>query len=512
MLGPCKMLALSAKPPVVLQVRFARFFAVSCYFLSGLLRLHAQFAIAPCAVEEDQAGVEILWPRSGQILAPTLTPLIMRAKIWGSFTLKKDGFIMAIVTGTDADKNHELSTFNSLKSAELNFEVFGLQNGKYFVQVFLLDHEEKTRSCWLTHSVSFTVAYHHEKNRSAALQRNLKVYEEGFRGKPRLPNAFLLQPSSPRDFAYVTILWSEDFVDNAIVWAMGLVATGSTFRRICMIGKGQIAMSKIQILSRCCCDIDIAEPVQAPGLSSKPWGRYALILTKLRVLQLDRKGLRKIVMMDADTLVLQNIDELFWLPSPSATVNKDTLMGELEKPKLSAGIMVLQPDSARFDELLADTDLLENVSQFAEQDLLDAYFNHSYNIIPLTYNLYPELLDLMPFLHPQNAAGSCELPVDNGIKVVHFWHLFNPFQISTYMGAHYLQLNAKLVHLQIQRWYRIFWRLHQQGLQLGSPNEYAVWQQKCEEKSQFFGQGQKFVPVLSGGGLELCRHVEGFAE
>ena len=26
---------------------------------------------------------------------------------------------------------------------------------------------------------------------------------------------------------------------------------------------------------------------------------------------------------------------------------KDTLMGELEKPKLSAGVMVLEPDSAK---------------------------------------------------------------------------------------------------------------------------------------------------------------------
>ena len=106
----------------------------------------------------------------------------------------------------------------------------------------------------------------------------------------------------------------------------------------------------------------------AKALAKTSSDQYALVLTKLRIFQLDKKGLRKIVMMDAwlsietwcrapqpsicpeppkfsgrheaiafyflvraslhgsqdaDTLVLQNIDELFWLPSPSVTVDKD---------------------------------------------------------------------------------------------------------------------------------------------------------------------------------------------
>ena len=67
-----------------------------------------------------------------------------------------------------------------------------------------------------------------------------------------------------------------------------------------------------------------------------------------------------------------------------------------------------------------DADLLENVSQFAEQDLLDAYFNHSYNII-LNLQLVPTTI---------GSYAACELPLDS-IKVVHFWHLFSPFHIST---------------------------------------------------------------------------------
>ena len=98
-------------------------------------------------------------------------------------------------------------------------------------------------------------------------------------------------------------------------------------------------------------------------------------------------------------------------------------------------------------------------SYFLEQDVLNAFFSQTYNILPMTYNLYPELLDLMPFLHVVQDSGtnasmwpSLELPMDNSIKVVHFWHLFNPFQITKYKGAHNLQVNAKRTHKQMWRW------------------------------------------------------------
>lgn len=187
--------------------------------------------------------------------------------------------------------------------------------------------------------------------------------------------------------------------------------------------------------------------------------------------------------------------------------SQDTLMGETRKPKMSAGIMVLEPDSkknpgrnlvsltcvesamrtrlsvkmflwylecivcgsvcivawlVRFDTIMERSSAVlegQKKSYFLEQDVLNAFFSQTYNILPMTYNLYPELLDLMPFLHVVQDSGtnasmwpSLELPMDNSIKVVHFWHLFNPFQITKYKGAHNLQVNAKRTHKQMWRW------------------------------------------------------------
>eukprot|EP00931_Biecheleriopsis_adriatica_P005186 TRINITY_DN106721_c0_g1_i1.p1 TRINITY_DN106721_c0_g1~~TRINITY_DN106721_c0_g1_i1.p1 ORF type:complete len:510 (+),score=117.12 TRINITY_DN106721_c0_g1_i1:40-1569(+) len=478
--------------------------------------------ILPCARGEAEAGVQLLWPKQGQVLQPTLTRVMLRSKVFGNFTLREDGLLTALISGTEA-RTGELAVFSTLTSDKLNIEMFGMREGKYFVQIVLTDHAGDTRNCWLNSQASFTIEKRLGMNRSERMESNFDQYARGFKGRHTSSNAFLIVPNSQKDFAYVTVLWSDDFVDNAIVWATGLRATGSTFRRICMVARGRIKKSRIRILSRCCCDIVLTDPIQSPWSKKGHWSRYEFVLTKLRVLQLDGRGLRKIVLMDADVLVLQNIDELFWLPAPSATVNKDTLMGELEKPKLSAGIMVLEPSSTEFKQLMQGLHGLQERAgkkeflEFIEQELMDEYFNHTYNVIPLTYNLYPELLDIMPFLHYQSDYSTnsslwppLALPLDHGIKVIHLWHLFNPALSTKNKELNYLQIHAKIVYRQMWRWYSLFWELHQEGLQRGAPEDFPTWKRKCMQTSQAFGSGQaqNFMPVL---GDSVCRHATGLS-
>eukprot|EP00930_Biecheleria_cincta_P058729 TRINITY_DN44524_c0_g1_i1.p1 TRINITY_DN44524_c0_g1~~TRINITY_DN44524_c0_g1_i1.p1 ORF type:complete len:517 (-),score=63.21 TRINITY_DN44524_c0_g1_i1:176-1726(-) len=490
----------------------------------------AAVKVVPCRGTDQEAGVFLVWPQQGQKLAPTLSRVILRTQTFG-FDLPRDGLIRAVISGTEEASTGELVVFSGLASDVHNIEIAGLPEGKIRVQLWLVDPSGDTKSCWYTHSSTFTIEASHAFNRSQALRMNIRQYEHGFKGKASSPNPFLVQPLSTKDFAYVTVLWSDDFVDNAIVWAEGLRATGCTFRRICMVARGRVKKSRIRILTRCCCHVILTEPIQSPEYSTKGvWSRYEFVLTKLRVLQLDKQGLRKVVLMDADTLVLQNIDELFWLPAPAATVNKDTLMGELEKPKLSAGMMVLEPNSQEFEKLIDGLQDLENrtskenLLMFIEQELLDVHYNYRYHVIPLSYNLYPELLDIMPFLHHsrdhiQNSSVSdpLRLPLDSSIKVVHMWHLYNPAMTNDNEQLNVLQLHAKLVYKQMWRWYILFWELHQLGLERGAPEDYPGWKKRCNDAAIDLAYGSehaaRFVPALGNGrdGYQtaLCRHIWG---
>lgn len=85
--------------------------------------------------------------RRGQRLAPTLTPTKIRTRIWGDFSLRKDGYILAVVAGVDQSHVSEVNeVIDTLVSAYMNIEVFGLQPGQYFAQVVLVDNTGKSRT------------------------------------------------------------------------------------------------------------------------------------------------------------------------------------------------------------------------------------------------------------------------------------------------------------------------------------------------------------------------------
>lgn len=67
-------------------------------------------------------------------MAPTLTPTKLRTRIWGNFSLRKDGYIMAVVAGVDHSHGDFVTVMDTLVSAYMNIEVFGLQKGFYIAQ------------------------------------------------------------------------------------------------------------------------------------------------------------------------------------------------------------------------------------------------------------------------------------------------------------------------------------------------------------------------------------------
>merc|ERR1712147_217895 len=96
-----------------------------------------------------------------------------------------------------------------------------------------------------------------------------------------------------------------------------------------------------------------------------------------------------------------------------------------------------------------------------EQDLLSLHWlidgHPTYHILPLSYNLYPELLDTFPFLSPITNPASLtdSSPMrrasQTGIKVVHLWHWYNPI-LALGTRAH-LQAHAKTRHPLMWQWY-----------------------------------------------------------
>ncbi|GKC83435.1 UDP-glucuronate:xylan alpha-glucuronosyltransferase 1 [Tanacetum coccineum] len=176
---------------------------------------------------------------------------------------------------------------------------------------------------------------------------NLKVLKE----KLQLPIASceLALPLKPRDGdyisvvrreAYVTILHSaQTYVCGAIAVAQSFQMARSTRDLVILVDKTisdyhrrglEIAGWKIRTIQR------IRNPNAEKG-SYNEWN-----YSKFRLWQLT--DYEKIIFIDADLLILRNIDFLFQMPEISATGNNGTLF--------NSGVMVIEPSNCTFQLLM----------------------------------------------------------------------------------------------------------------------------------------------------------------
>jgi alpha-N-acetylglucosamine transferase len=90
---------------------------------------------------------------------------------------------------------------------------------------------------------------------------------------------------------------------------------------------------------------------------------------KLRLWQLDYA---RVVFLDADTLVLRNIDRLFGYPEFSAAPNVYEALADFRR--LNSGVFTARPDPATFDRMLARLDAPGAFWRRTDQTFLQDYF------------------------------------------------------------------------------------------------------------------------------------------
>jgi alpha-N-acetylglucosamine transferase len=102
---------------------------------------------------------------------------------------------------------------------------------------------------------------------------------------------------------------------------------------------------------------------------------------KLRLWELEQ--FEKVVFLDADTIVVQNIDRLFSFPEFVAAPN---LYESLEDfGRMNSGVFVAKPNRATFDHMLHTLDQPDTFWRRTDQTFLETYFP-DWEGLPYTYN------------------------------------------------------------------------------------------------------------------------------
>lgn len=236
--------------------------------------------------------------------------------------------------------------------------------------------------------------------------------------------------------AYVTFLaGTGDYVKGVVGLAKGLRKTKTAYPLVVAI-LPDVPEEHREILRTQGCIVREIVPIHPPENQVQfAMAYYVINYSKLRIWNFEEYS--KMIYLDADIQVYENIDHLFdtpdgyfyavmdcfcektWSHSPQYSVgycqqcpDKVTWptaeMGSPPPLYFNAGMFVFEPSRLTYQTLL-DTLEISTPTPFAEQDFLNKFFTHMYKPIPLVYNLVLAML----WQHPENV----EL---EKVKVVHY--------------------------------------------------------------------------------------------
>lgn len=248
----------------------------------------------------------------------------------------------------------------------------------------------------------------------------------------------ITKPSPPvhGDRAYVTFLAGNgDYVKGVVGLAKGLRKVKSAYPLVVAV-LPDVPEEHRRILVEQGCVVREIEPVYPPENQTQfAMAYYVINYSKLRIWKFVEYS--KMIYLDGDIQVYENIDHLFDLPDgyfyavmdcfcektwshtpqykigycqqcPEKVQWPKAELGEPPALYFNAGMFVFEPGLDTYEDLLR-TLKITPPTPFAEQDFLNMYFKKIYKPIPLVYNLVLAML----WRHPENV----EL---DKVKVVHY--------------------------------------------------------------------------------------------
>ncbi|PRQ42438.1 putative inositol 3-alpha-galactosyltransferase [Rosa chinensis] len=235
--------------------------------------------------------------------------------------------------------------------------------------------------------------------------------------------------------AYVTFLAGNgDYVKGVVGLAKGLRKVKSKYPLVVAI-LPDVPEEHRQILVSQGCIVREIEPVHPPENQTQyAMAYYVINYSKLRIWEFVEYS--KMIYLDGDIQVFQNIDHLFdypdnyfyavmdcfcesnWRDSPQFKigycqqcpdrVHWDNSLGPKPPLYFNAGMFVYEPNLSTYHDLMS-TLKTSTPTSFAEQDFLNVFFRDKYVPIPSNYNLVLAML----WRHPENIKLE-------EVKVVHY--------------------------------------------------------------------------------------------
>lgn len=217
--------------------------------------------------------------------------------------------------------------------------------------------------------------------------------------------------------AWITLLTQPDYLTGVQTLHKSLLNSGTAYPLVVMVTEN-IEPAICRRLKDDGCDVIAVAPLNPQQDLAHHYAsaRFAEVWTKLRAWQ--QTHYQRLVFLDADMLVLRNMDELFTLDLPANGIaachacrcNPNQIASypkswvpencyyswqDRQQPApahldayFNAGFLVLTPDDETFRQLEMNIAAIRDLSQyqFSEQDLLNEFFAGRWKTLPYIYN------------------------------------------------------------------------------------------------------------------------------
>lgn len=230
--------------------------------------------------------------------------------------------------------------------------------------------------------------------------------------------------------AYITVLSTEEYLVGVLVLGKCLKKVNSKYNLVTLVN-GDISEKSKQILKHN--DIEIIEtesfkvPEWIKNKNSTNHANWTYTFDKLIIFELIQYD--KLVFLDSDMYIRNNIDELFDRPHMSATVDRcDTILVKDTYQKLTSGLLVIKPHKGimdKFLEIMEDDSIKNKYDNIGDQDIIQLYDPNWENKkelhLPVKYNMF--FLDIEYYIN----KGIYAL---DDISVIHFITANKPWKYN----------------------------------------------------------------------------------
>ncbi|MFQ6650738.1 hypothetical protein Gotur_022283 [Gossypium turneri] len=182
--------------------------------------------------------------------------------------------------------------------------------------------------------------------------------------------------------AYVTLLYGDEFLLGVRVLGKSIRDTGSTKDMVVLVSDGVSDYAKkllkadgwmVEMISL------LANPNQVRP--KRFWGVY----TKLKIFNMT--NYKKVVYLDADTIVVKSIEDLFKCQKFCANLK--------HSERLNSGVMVVEPSEAVFNDMMSKVSTLPSYTG-GDQGFLNSYYSDFPNAHVFDPNIPEEVLKSRP--------------------------------------------------------------------------------------------------------------------